>query len=587
MSMKMKKLPVGISDFKDVITGNYYYVDKTLFIKDILDRGDKILLIPRPRRFGKTLNLSMLKYFYDCIPDTLSPGSRPPEKPGDTPDHSNKHLFDSLAIGRAGSEYLDKIGKHPVIFLSFREIKELDWESCFSKTKQLIKDEYLRHDYLLDGPILKKQEQDYFKRIVDLEGNRGDYEISLGKLLIFLNRYYRERAVILIDEYDAPIHAGFNHGYYEKIIDFIDNFLCGGLKDTDQYLEKGIITGIMRIARESIFSGLNNPGVYTLLASEFSRRFGFTEEEVEGMLKEFNLSDRYAEVQEWYNGYRFGSRVIYNPWSIINFLGSEEKELKPYWINTSDNKIVDSLLSKGGKELREELEQLIRGETIEKPIDDNIILKDITRREDLLWSFLLMGGYLKQTAKRRDDVSGKIYYKLSIPNKEVRATYTRIVDNYFSTKIENKKLEIMLKALIDGDVRLFEKMLRKVVSAVFSYHDFGGEPEKVYHALVAGLLIWISGTHEIKSNRESGYGRYDIMILPQDVKQTGYVIEFKTVDKEDNETVDTAVEAALAQIEEKKYETELIERGIRNIKKLAVVFSGKDVYVKESIKSKP
>jgi len=227
------------------------------------------------------------------------------------------------------------------------------------------------------------------------------------------------------------------------------------------------------------------------------------------------------------------------------------------------------------------LEQLIRGETIEKPIDDNIILKDITRREDLLWSFLLMGGYLKQTAKRRDDGSGEIYYKLSIPNKEVRATYTRIVDNYFSTKIENKKLEIMLRALIAGDVRLFEKMLRKVVLAVFSYHDFGDEPEKVYHALVAGLLIWISDTHEIKSNRESGYGRYDIMIIPRDIKQTGYVIEFKTVDKEDNETVETAVEAALAQIEEKKYETELIERGIRNIKKLAVVFSGKDVYVKD------
>jgi hypothetical protein len=422
---------------------------------------------------------------------------------------------------------------------------------------------------------------------MELEGNKGDYENSLEKLLIFLSRFYGERAVILIDEYDAPVHAGFTHGYYDEIINFMRNFLCGGLKDTDQYLEKSILTGILRIAKESIFSGLNNPGVYTLLSKEFDDKFGFTEEELETMLTDFQLLHRYDGIQEWYNGYRFGSRVIYNPWSIINFLGSEEKELKPYWINTSDNQVVDSLLSKGGKELKKELEQLIRGETIEKAIEENIVLKDVYTDEDLLWSFLLMGGYLKQTGKRRDAAAGKMVYTLSIPNLEVRTTYTRIIDRYFSTKIENEKLEIMLKALIEGDIKLFEKMLRKVIQAVFSYHDFGGEPEKVYHALVAGLLIWISNTHEIKSNRESGYGRYDIMIIPRPLpggtynRQTGYVIEFKTVDKEDNETVETAVEAALAQIEEKKYETELIERGIENIKKLAVVFSGKDVYVKE------
>ncbi|MCP5107147.1 MAG: AAA family ATPase, partial [bacterium] len=222
-----------------------------------------------------------------------------------------------------------------------------------------------------------------------------------------------------------------------------------------------------------------------------------------------------------------------------------------------------------------------RGESVQKAIEEHIVLKDVETDEDLLWSFLLMGGYLKQTAKRRDAAAGKMVYTLSIPNLEVRTAYTRIVDNYFTTKIENEKVEIMLKALIDGDIKLFEKMLRKVVLAVFSYHDFGGEPEKVYHALVAGLLVWISNTHEIKSNRESGYGRYDIMVLPHDLTRTGYVIEFKTVDTEENETVETAAEAALAQIEEKKYETELIARGIENIKKLAIVFSGKDVYVKE------
>ncbi|MFC2141280.1 AAA family ATPase, partial [Acidobacteriota bacterium] len=455
--------------------------------------------------------------------------------------------------------------------------------TCYDKIQGLIQDEYLKNDYLLDSPKLKSPEKEYFKGIIRKKASKGDYERSLGKLLIFLNRYYGERVVILIDEYDAPVHAGFNEGYYKEVISFMRNFLCGGLKDTDPYLEKGVLTGIMRIARESIFSGLNNPGVYTLLSKEFDDKFGFTEQELETLLSDFQLLDRYDGIQEWYNGYRFGGRVIYNPWSIINFLAGEDKELKPYWVNTSDNQLVESLLTKGGKELKEELEQLIRGESVEKAIEEHIVLTDIETDEDLLWSFLLMGGYLKQTAKRRDAAAGKMIYTLAVPNLEVRTTYTRIIHRYFSGKIENKKLTIMLDALIRGDIKLFEKMLRKVVAAVFSYHDFGGEPEKVYHALVAGLLIWLSDTHEIKSNRESGYGRYDIMIIPRDpdLYRVGCVMEFKTVDKEDDETVETAAASALAQIEEKKYQTELKERGIENIKKLAVVFSGKDVYVKE------
>ncbi|MCX6580171.1 MAG: AAA family ATPase [Candidatus Aminicenantes bacterium] len=390
--MKMKKLPIGISDFKDIITGNYYYVDKTLFIKEIIDSGDKTLLIPRPRRFGKTLNLSMVKYFYDCCPGISSPGTP-------APGNTYKNLFDSLAILGAGQEYLDKIGKHPVIFLTFRNIKDTDWESCLESLKKIIQREYARHYYLLESQKLMPHEREYFQKIIALTGNKSDYTNSLENLLIFISRFYDERAVILIDEYDAPVHAGFTHGYYEEIINFIRIFLGGGLKDTDQYLEKGILTGI--------------------------------------------------------------------------------------------------------------------------------------------------------------------------------------IDRYFSNKIENTKLEIMLKALIDGDIILFEKMLKAVMLAVFSYHDFGGEPEKVYHALVAGLLIWISNTHEIKSNRESGYGRYDIMIIPKDLAKIGYVIEFKTVDKDDNETVDTALEAAMAQIEAKKYETDLVERGIKHIKKLAIAFSGKEVFVKE------
>ena len=572
--MKMKKLPVGVSLFKDIVMGGYYYVDKTLFIKEIMDKGDKILLIPRPRRFGKTLNISMLKYFYDCCPEK---GGTEAEGTGTA--NSYKKLFDSLAISKAGQEYLDHMGKYPVIFLTFKNIKEMNWETCLDKIKQLIQREYLKHDYLLNGPELKPQEKDYFKKMIDQKGSRGDYENSLQNLLIFLNRYYGERVVILIDEYDTPVHEGFYRDYYEEIINFMRNFLGGGLKDTDQYLEKGVITGIMRIARESIFSDLNNSGVYTLLSKEFDDKFGFTEKEVEALLKDFNLLDMYDQVQEWYNGYCFGKRIIYNPWSIINFLASEEKELKPYWINTSDNKTVEGLLSKGGKELKQELELLIRGECVEKAIEEDIVLKDIDADEDLLWSFLLMAGYLKQTFLRRDDVMEKVYYTLSIPNKEVRSTYTRIIRRYFSTRIENSQLEIMLKALLEGDIDVFEEIFSDYVMTAMSFFDMGAEPEKVYHAFVMGLFLWLSPGYQVKSNRESGYGRYDIMIIPQDKSKLGFIIEFKKTRKK--ETLESAVKSALAQIEEKKYEIELMDRGIKNIKKLAIVFNGKEVTIKE------
>jgi hypothetical protein len=559
----MKKLPVGVSDFKKIIQDNYYYVDKTLFIKEIIDKGDTILLIPRPRRFGKTLNLSMLKYFYDCQPG----------------EEENKELFNSLAIQKAGQTYLDKIGKHPVIFLSFKSIKVLDWESCINKIKQLIQKEYLGHDYLLNSPELKSAEKDYYKRLIDLKGNKEDYENSLENLLIFLSRHYGERAVILIDEYDAPIHAGFNHGYYEEIINFMRNFLCGGLKDTDPYLEKGVLTGIMRIAKESIFSGLNNPGVYTLLSDAFNDKFGFTEKEVEALLEDFQAMDSYHLVQEWYNGYRFGERVIYNPWSIVNFLAEGAKKFKPYWTNTSDNVIVESLLSRGGKELKGELEQLIRGETIEKAIDDNIVLKYVDSDDNSLWSFLLMGGYLKPTAERMAWTTGKMYYTLSIPNMEVKTVYVQIIEHYFATKIENSKLEIMLKALLEGDIDVFEEIFSEYVMKSMSFFDTAEEPEKVYHAFVMGLLLWLSPGYEIKSNRESGYGRYDIMIIPRETGKLGFIIEFKKTRKK--ETLESAVKSALEQIENKKYETELIERGIKSYKKLAIVFSGKEVTVKE------
>ncbi|MCU0289768.1 MAG: AAA family ATPase, partial [Acidobacteria bacterium] len=441
--MSMKQFSVGESDFKNIITGNYYYVDKSLFIKEVIDRGNRVILVPRPRRFGKTLNISMLKYFYDCCPEKLPMAPDTPAAGSKlvTTGNTYKNLFNSLAIANAGPQYLEKMGKHPVIFLTFKNIKEPNWEICFDKIKSLIQGEYIKHYYLMASNELIPHEKDYFQRIINLKGTQGDYENSLEKLLIFLSRYYGRKAVILIDEYDAPVHAGFTNQYYKEIIGFTRNFLCGGLKDTGEYLEKSFITGIMRIAQESIFSGLNNPGVFTLLAEEFNDKFGFTEPEVETMLKDFDALDRYDDVKQWYNGYNFGGRIIYNPWSITSFLDSRAKELKPYWINTSDNEIIDDLLSKGGKELKEELELLLQGESIEKTIEENIVLKDVGIDEDLLWSFLLMGGYLKHTGKRSDAAADKMLYNLSIPNLEVKNTYIRIVRRYFISKIENKRVE--------------------------------------------------------------------------------------------------------------------------------------------------
>jgi len=470
-----------------------------------------------------------------------------------------------------------------VIFLTFKNIKEMKWETCLFKIKQLIQEEYSRHDYLLESPKMKSHERDYFQKIMNLSGHIGDYENSLEKLLIFLNRYYGQRAIILIDEYDAPVHAGFNDGYYKDVIRFIRNFLCGGLKDTDRYLEKGILTGIMRIAQESIFSGLNNPGVYTLLSEAFNDKFGFTEKEVETILRQFGVIHQYEQVQEWYNGYRFGETVIYNPWSIVNFLSEGAKKFKSYWRNTADNEIVESLLSRGGKELNRELEVLIRGESIEKVIEEHIVLKNIPERENLLWSFLLMGGYLKQTEARLDRFTGKMHYTLSIPNKEVKTIYMEIVENFFPGKIENRNLEIMLKALLEGNIDVFAEIFSDYVLKSMSFFDMESgeeaEAEKVYHAFVMGLFLWLTPGYEVKSNRESGYGRYDIMIIPEVKTKLGFIIEFKKTRKK--ETLETAVKSALEQIENQKYETELLQRGIKNYKKLAIVFKGKEVTVKE------
>jgi len=571
----MQKLPVGLSDFKKVIDGDYYYVDKSLLIKEVADQGAEALLLPRPRRFGKTLNLSMLRYFFEkpALPTALG-------RPGTAADTSG--LFRRLKIWQAGEEYIGKQGKYPVIYLTFKDIKESKWKSALEKMKRLIQTEFLSHQYLRADQGLGTEERTYFEGIVKLNARQSDYEDSLKQLSDYLARYHNQKVILLIDEYDTPIQAGYVNGYYAEVVGFMRNFLSGGLKD-NVHLEKGVLTGVMRVAKESIFSGLNNLGVFTLLHPEFSTAFGLTENEVEQALRDFNLESHGENVRNWYNGYVFGDRVVYNPWSIINYLNSRDKKFRPYWLNTADHTLVEQLLTRGGTELKSELESLINGEGVEKPIDENIVFSELEKKENVLWSFLLFGGYLKYETQRPDDVDpAKILCRLVIPNQEVRSAYLGIVQQWFSSRMENRKLQMMLQALVKGEVKEFERYFREMIVNIFSYHDFGAEAEKVYQAFVIGLLVWLSGRYEVKSNTESGFGRYDVMLIPKDPRGAGIIIEFKKINTKRRETKEGAIAKAFQQIEEKKYASVLLERGIQEIRKLAIVFKGKQVWVKET-----
>ncbi len=562
----MQKLPVGLSDFKTVIEDNYYYADKTLLIKEVIDQGAQAMLVPRPRRFGKTLNLSMLRYFFEKT------------------EHDTSHLFRHLKIWQAGEEYTGKQGKYPVIFLTFKDVKANHWKGCLRLVKDIIGEEYKRHDYLLESSVLKGNEKNSFTRVVHLKAETEEYARGLVKLSEYLTLYHQQKVILLIDEYDTPIQAGYVNGYYAEVVGFMRNFLSGGLKDNAN-LEKGVLTGIMRVAKESIFSGLNNLGVFTLLRPEFSTAFGLTEAEVEQAMKDFDLEGRTANVRDWYNGYVFGGRVVYNPWSIVNYLNSADKQFRPYWLHTADNAIVEKLLTRGGKELKRELESLLAGESVEKRIEENIVFGDIEKNDNLLWSFLLFGGYLKYESQRPDDVDpAKLWCRLAIPNWEVRSSYIDLVQKWFASRLEDDKLEVLLRALLGGEIETFEDLLAELVENSFSFWDAGGhDPEKVYQAFVIGLLVRLSGEYEVKSNQESGFGRYDVMLIPRNPQSPrgGIIIEFKKVNVKRGETKDRAIAQAFQQIEEKNYASVLKARGVQRIRKLAIVFKGKQVWVKE------
>jgi hypothetical protein len=562
-----KSLPIGISDFEKLISENYYFVDKSLFIKEILDNKAEVTLIPRPRRFGKTLNLSMLQYFFEATKKT------------------QKHLFDNLEISKHPAIIQEHQGKYPVIFITFKDIKQLTWDSCYDKIQQLISNEFNRHSYLLEASGLNLTQKKDFEAIIDRTASQASYENSIKDLCEYLEKYHKQKPIILIDEYDSPIQAGFINNYYNDIINFMRGLLCAGLKDNNS-LGFAVLTGILRIAKESIFSGVNNLDVCSILNSEYADKFGLTQDEVSKLLHYYGITDTsvaesISEVKKWYDGYSTQTDIsLYNPWSIINF-AKKGGIFQPYWINTSSNDIVKELFLQGEIGLKRNIESMIAGNEIEKPVSENIVFQQVYSRTDAVWSFLLFSGYLTFTAWYLKD--GLRYCKLKIPNEEVSSFYKEVVLDWLKEKLNFEDYTQMLQSLVSGDVEQFKEIFYDITLKSFSYFDIKGkEPENFYHAFVLGMLVSLEATHQVKSNRESGYGRYDVMLIPKNTQSLGILIEFKKVNKRRNETLEIAADNALKQIYDKKYAAELESLGIKKILKLGISFEGKKCLIKEA-----
>lgn len=559
---------IGKQDFEKVRVSNNFYVDKTHFIRQWWEAEDDVTLITRPRRFGKTLNMSMLEKFF-----SVEYAGR-----GD--------LFEGLSIWEE-EKYRGLQGTYPVIFLSFADIKETSFEQTRKALCRIIRMLYNKFAFLLEGDCLGENEKRQFEQVsVEMEDNEAAF--SLKNLALYLSRYYGKRVIILLDEYDTPMQEAYVNGYWQEMVGFIRSLFNATFK-TNPYLERAVMTGITRISKESIFSDLNNLKVVTATSEKYADCFGFTEKEVFAALEEYGMPEKKSQVKEWYDGFTFGNVTdIYNPWSIINYLN--EKRAGTYWANTSSNSLVGKLIREGSPGIKMTMEGLLRGETFHAIFDEQIVFSQLdtqgehSRGEGAVWSLLLASGYLKVIKYQYNEDLQRAEYELKLTNLEVAAMFRQMIDGWFAgcSGVNNA----FLRAMLENDVDTMNDTMNYISCALFSSFDtgngpMGAEPERFYHGFVLGLMVELSDRYVITSNRESGFGRYDVMLEPKEKGKDAYILEFKSVREIRGETLEGAVQAALAQIEKKRYEAALLEKGIpaERIKKYGFAFRGKEVLI--------
>lgn len=553
-----KKIPIGIEDFAEIINRNCYFVDKTLMIRDILDSGAKVTLFTRPRRFGKTLNMSMLQRFFEKT------------------DNDNSYLFEGLNITGAREQYIAHMGQYPVISISLKGMKQPTYELAFYEYKNIITKEFNRHCSLLTSNELLPTDREKFEKIFYGTDDDNVYINAIRLLSDCLSKVYNKNVIILIDEYDVPLENAYFNGFYNKMIDLIRSALESALK-TNSSLELAVMTGCLRISKESIFTGLNNLKVYSIRSEQFGEYFGFTKNEVAMLAKYYNVEEKLPVIKEWYDGYLFGATEIYNPWSVLNYILSISVCInaiqEPYWSNTSSNSIIYKLVRESSEETRGMVEELMNGGSVTVPVYEDTVYADIDVNSDHIWSFLLFTGYLKQiNAELRDDM---IYLTLVIPNIEVKSIYRRTIMQWFKEKTVANSREELFNALIAEDIEVIEDTICDWLDETISFHD---EQENYYHGFLTGLLSGFKG-YTLKSNRESGDGRPDLMLLERRKHKLAVIIEIKAT--KEFTKLEYWCDEALRQIEDNRYEKELINDGYQNIIKYGIAFCKKSCMVKK------
>lgn len=549
---KNKSLPIGVSDFKLATTG-YYYVDKTLMIRDFLDKKPMVSLFTRPRRFGKTLNMDMLRVFFEKTNDDTSV------------------YFKDKQIWQCGDYYTKHQGQYPVIFLTFKDVKSMTWEETFQKIRRLISLEFIRHNELETSSVLTAYEKEQYHLLAGDSGDEVDCQMGLQLLSLLLHKHYGRECIIIIDEYDTPIQQGHTCNFYPEIVNFMRNFFSGGLKD-NPHLAFGFLTGILRVAKESIFSGMNNLKTYSILDDGYSSYFGFTEKEVKDMLRYYGKDDKYNELSEWYDGYRFGNTEIFNPWSVINYI-SDNCFPKAFWQSTGSNEIIGEIIQAATPEITKGLYKLLCGEKIAAYIDTGVIYPEVQNNPYSIYSFLLVAGYLK-VANIYPQSDGNFMCDVAIPNKEITFVYEKEVLN----RTNQNSLAISIsQAIFSKDTQKLQALLEDFM--VKSISSIDGANEGFYHGMMLGLCAILGNRYKIRSNRESGLGRFDIQLMPLTKGMPGFIFEFKHT-KDEHTDLSALADSALQQIKAKKYDTELRDNGVNSIISIGIAFRGKSAVVK-------